>query len=48
MDLINWELLKHPYNWIIVVLMCLFALALLTMIFPQSRSGISADDKTGA
>lgn len=22
-DLINWELMKHPYNWLVVVLMLL-------------------------
>lgn len=36
--LINWELMRQPYNWIIIFLMCAFALALLAMIFPQQAA----------
>jgi hypothetical protein len=32
---INWELVKQPYNWAVVFLMCVFALALLSLVFPQ-------------
>jgi len=35
-DLINWDLLKHPYNWIVVLLMCAFALVFLSFVFPQA------------
>lgn len=34
-SLINWGLLKEPYNWIIVFLMCAFALILLALVFPE-------------
>ena len=34
MSLLNLDLLREPYNWITVFLMCVFALALLAMIFP--------------
>lgn len=33
--LINWDLLKQPYNWLIVGLICLFWLALLAIVWPQ-------------
>lgn len=36
MSLINWELLKQPYNWIVVFLMCAFALVALSILFPQA------------
>lgn len=36
--LINWELLKQPYNWLIVLIMCLFALIFLALVFPQASS----------
>ena len=35
-DLINWEILKNPYNWIVVVLMTAFALILLHIIMPEA------------
>lgn len=36
--LINWDLLKSPYNWITVFLMCSFALIFLALVFPQSSN----------
>lgn len=38
---INWELLKQPYNWIVVVLMLAIGVAALTYLQPtlQQRSG---------
>ncbi len=41
-DLINWELLKNPYNWIVVVLMTAFALILLHVIMPEPPADASA------
>lgn len=35
---INWDLLKQPYNWIIVTVMCVFALIFLSLVFPQATS----------
>lgn len=32
--LLNWDLLKNPYNWIIVFLMCVFAMFALALVFP--------------
>lgn len=40
---INLELLRQPYNWIIVTAMCVFALIFLTLVFPQAAPG-PADD----
>lgn len=34
--LINIELIREPYNWIIVVIMCVFALIFLSLVFPQA------------
>lgn len=34
--LINWAILKEPYNWIIVLIMCVFALVFLSLVFPQA------------
>lgn len=36
--IINVELIKQPYNWIIVLAMCVFALIFLSMLFPQARA----------
>lgn len=36
--LINWELLKQPYNWVVVILMCAFGLFALALIFPQEQA----------
>jgi hypothetical protein len=33
--LLNLDLMREPLNWIIVFLMCAFALIALGMIFPQ-------------
>jgi hypothetical protein len=35
--LINWELAGHPFNWVIVFAMCLFALVFMAMVFPQAK-----------
>lgn len=32
---INLELLKQPYNWVIVVLMTAFAFILLSVLMPE-------------
>lgn len=37
-QLLNWDLLREPYNWIIVFIMCVFALMFLTLAFPQASS----------
>lgn len=38
--IINWELLSHPYNWIIVILMLAIGTIGLRLI-PQAFSGSS-------
>lgn len=35
--LINTDLIKNPYNWIVVFLMCLFGLVFLGLVFPQAK-----------
>jgi hypothetical protein len=36
-DLVNWDLLRNPYNWIVVVLMlAIGAFALCLLIGPNS------------
>jgi hypothetical protein len=35
-ELINWDLIRNPLNWIIVVIMCLFALTALSILYPQT------------
>lgn len=37
-QLINWEILREPYNWVIVFMMCVFALIFLSLVFPQATS----------
>lgn len=32
---VNFDLLKNPYNWIVVVLMTAFALLLLQIAMPE-------------
>lgn len=44
MNLINWELLKNPYNWIVVTLMILFAVVLLTLL--QQKFGFAPSTST--
>lgn len=39
MKLINWDLLKHPYNWVVVFLMCSFFLIALSFVFPEAAAG---------
>lgn len=51
--LINWELVRQPYNWAVVVLMCLFALILLSLIWPEDADqgdggAVTRTDVTGA
>lgn len=41
MGLLNWDLLRQPYNWIVVFLMCAFALVALTLIFPEPSTSES-------
>jgi len=36
MQLVNWDLLKSPYNWVTVFLMCAFALVFLALVSPQA------------
>jgi hypothetical protein len=38
-NLINWELVKQPYNWLVVGIMCIFALVFLGLVFPQDKTG---------
>lgn len=38
MTLINWSIIKEPYNWITVVFMTAFALLLLNLIMPEDTS----------
>lgn len=42
-DLINWELMRSPLNWIIVALMVAFAVLALTYLQPYF--GITADSE---
>jgi hypothetical protein len=37
MQLINWALVRQPYNWIIIALMCIFMLIGLHLLFPQDE-----------
>jgi hypothetical protein len=34
--MLNWELLRHPYNWLIVWLMISFAVVVLTYLAPDA------------
>lgn len=34
MRLLNWDLIANPYNWVVVFLMCAFAMAGLSLVFP--------------
>lgn len=36
MKLFNTDLMSNPYNWIVIFLMCAFAMIGLALIFPQS------------
>jgi hypothetical protein len=40
-QLINWELLRQPYNWVIVFVMCVLALVFLSLVFPQANAASS-------
>lgn len=33
---LNLGILREPYNWIIVLAMCVFAVVFLGMVFPQA------------
>jgi len=47
--LINWDLIREPYNWLIVFLMCCFALTLLALLFPEGGGGtLKRADVAGA
>lgn len=35
MRLLNTDLLANPYNWVVVFLMCAFAMVGLSLIFPS-------------
>ncbi len=41
-NLINWDLIKNPYNWVVVVIMTAFALMLLQVIMPETPADASA------
>ena len=41
---INWDLLRNPYNWIVVILMLLIGVMALTVLQPA----LSAAGATGA
>ena len=34
--MINWALIKEPYNWATVILITAFALLFFNIVFPQS------------
>lgn len=34
-ELINWDLIRNPYNWAITVLMVFFGLFLLALVSPE-------------
>lgn len=34
-NLINWDLILSPYNWVAVVLMTMFALMFLHLVMPE-------------
>ncbi len=36
--LLNLDLIREPYNWIVVFLMCAFALVFLSLVFPQASN----------
>ena len=38
MSLINWDLLREPYNWIIVILMLAIGVYALTLLQPTLSS----------
>ncbi len=43
MTLINWDLIRQPYNWIIVVLMIAIAVLALTYLQPFLGSSLGDD-----
>lgn len=34
--LINWAILREPYNWATVMIMALFAFALISVVSPET------------
>lgn len=38
MQLLNLDLMKEPLNWVTIFLMCLFALFLLHLTFPEAST----------
>ncbi len=43
-ELINWALLKQPYNWIVVILMV--AIAVLALTYLQPFLGFETGDNS--
>ena len=35
MQLINWDIISHPYNWATILIMALFGLMLLALVSPE-------------
>lgn len=38
MGIINWNLIRSPYNWLTVTVMALIGLVLLAVLFPEAQS----------
>lgn len=36
MKLLNLDLMANPYNWIVIFLVCVFAMIGLALVFPQT------------
>jgi hypothetical protein len=36
MSIVNFELLKSPYNWATVIIMALFGIALIAIVSPET------------
>lgn len=45
---INWDLIRNPYNWVVVGLMAVILLMALHLIFKDSALPTTADNATGA
>jgi hypothetical protein len=49
--LINWELIREPYNWAFVVLVLMFGLVLLHLLSPEEAgaplSSVATPDPKG-
>lgn len=42
--MLNWELLRNPYNWIVVFLMVTMAVAGLTLLQPYAASAANLQE----